>query len=299
MALREQDVLDMLRLVAEAAAQQTSGVVRCQRLLRGLSILAPARMALTATLSFSLPGRELHVLSAVACGLEEGNLLHIEGPGQEGPARELVLRGIAPMLTRVQAALGEAWALQGTAFTAQMRRQLGFGHYACSVRRRADDGQVHLLAVCRTGAEPAFTLREDQIVHLLHEQVEAMSAPAAASGGKLANLPPYLQRLVPELLAGAGEKQIAARLGFTFNTTHQYIKAIYRRVGVTSRAEFMARCLHAVPGNGGIQGRSAGGTAEEAVARLPVAPMSIPVFVVSRNPVSVAVPQPAGTPKRT
>lgn len=297
MALREQDVLDMLRLVAEASAQSAAGPARCQRLLRGLTAMAPARMALAATLSFSAPSRELHVLSATACGLDGATLLQTDASG--GAPRDLVLRAIAPMLNRLQAALADAWAFQGPAFTSHLRRQMGFGHYACSSRRQAADGQLHLLAVCRAGAEPPFTEREDQLVHLLHEQVEALSASTAAPAALLANLPPYLQRLVPELLAGGGEKQIAARLGFTFNTTHQYIKAIYRRVGVTSRAEFMARCMQASGGGRGGANEKVTGAANAPATALPAPAPSMPAFFVGRNTVPITMARPVAAEKET
>lgn len=47
------------------------------------------------------------------------------------------------------------------------------------------------------------------------------------------------------LLTGASEKEIAAQLGLSVHTVHQYVKAIYRRFDVTSRAQLMARSLRA------------------------------------------------------
>jgi DNA-binding CsgD family transcriptional regulator len=45
------------------------------------------------------------------------------------------------------------------------------------------------------------------------------------------------------LLTGLSEKQVAARLGLSPHTVHQYVKALYRKLAVSSRAELMARCL--------------------------------------------------------
>lgn len=45
------------------------------------------------------------------------------------------------------------------------------------------------------------------------------------------------------LLTGATEKEIAVGLGLSVHTVHQYVKAIYRRFGVTSRAQLMASRL--------------------------------------------------------
>jgi DNA-binding NarL/FixJ family response regulator len=66
---------------------------------------------------------------------------------------------------------------------------------------------------------------------------------------RLPAAPPSLAprlRVVFELLhSGASEKQIAARLGLTAGTLHQYVKAVYRAVGVKSRAQLMARAIAA------------------------------------------------------
>ena len=45
------------------------------------------------------------------------------------------------------------------------------------------------------------------------------------------------------LLGGASEKEIADRMGLSVHTVHQYVKTVYRALGVRSRAELMARCL--------------------------------------------------------
>jgi hypothetical protein len=46
-----------------------------------------------------------------------------------------------------------------------------------------------------------------------------------------------------EHLEGASEKEVAARLGISNWTTHQYVKSIYRRSSVNSRAELLAHFL--------------------------------------------------------
>jgi DNA-binding CsgD family transcriptional regulator len=56
-------------------------------------------------------------------------------------------------------------------------------------------------------------------------------------------LTPAEKRLVPELLTGASEKEIAQRLSVTPATAHQYAFRLYRKFGVRGRAEFMALWL--------------------------------------------------------
>lgn len=60
-------------------------------------------------------------------------------------------------------------------------------------------------------------------------------------------LPPRLRQTLECLLAGDGEKQVARRLGISRHTVHDYVKELYRRLGVSTRAELLARCLRPDP----------------------------------------------------
>jgi DNA-binding NarL/FixJ family response regulator len=54
------------------------------------------------------------------------------------------------------------------------------------------------------------------------------------------------QETLDYLLTGATEKEIAVKLGLSVHTVHQYVKAIYRRFHVSSRAQLMASRLRPV-----------------------------------------------------
>lgn len=57
------------------------------------------------------------------------------------------------------------------------------------------------------------------------------------------SLSPRLSAVLRGLLRGLSEKQVAAELGLSTHTTHDYVKAIYQRFGVRSRGELFARHL--------------------------------------------------------
>jgi DNA-binding NarL/FixJ family response regulator len=57
------------------------------------------------------------------------------------------------------------------------------------------------------------------------------------------NLCPREQEISSALKTGKSEKQIAALLGISTHTVHVYVKNVYRRYGVSSRAEFLAMWL--------------------------------------------------------
>ena len=54
-------------------------------------------------------------------------------------------------------------------------------------------------------------------------------------------LSPRERQTLELLLAGNSEKQIAARLAISRHTVHVYVKSLYKRFGVNSRPELLAR----------------------------------------------------------
>jgi DNA-binding CsgD family transcriptional regulator len=54
-------------------------------------------------------------------------------------------------------------------------------------------------------------------------------------------LSPRLSQTLQLLLQGDSEKQVAIKLKLSRNTVHSYVKAIYRRYEVQTRAELLAR----------------------------------------------------------
>ena len=59
----------------------------------------------------------------------------------------------------------------------------------------------------------------------------------------VAALTPRLRQTLACLLEGDGEKQVAARLGLSWATVHQYVTALYRHFGVRSRAQLLVHIL--------------------------------------------------------
>jgi hypothetical protein len=257
----ERDIHNMLRLVSDLAAVTSAGSWRCDRMLQALGQLTAASVVVDVdVLGLALSG-EPQILSFCAWGLTGQEALHLGRHHQPEalPDRFRALLGtwLGPIKAQLQV-MARSAAMDGAAMdgavmdgaamdgwaTAEAFPATAMGRYAFSVLPRAAAGTAHLLAVGRGQQDPAMTEREARIVRCLHQPIDRLCHPAdSAAASNPYQLPPYLQRLLPELLAGTGEKQIAAKLGYTFNTVHQYIRAIYRRLGVSSRAEFMARCL--------------------------------------------------------
>ena len=66
------------------------------------------------------------------------------------------------------------------------------------------------------------------------------SGPGAFPAGA-EDLLPRMRQTLEHLLAGDSEKQIAVRLGLSRHTVHVYVKGLYKRLGVSSRGELMAK----------------------------------------------------------
>jgi DNA-binding CsgD family transcriptional regulator len=70
-----------------------------------------------------------------------------------------------------------------------------------------------------------------------------MTTTSAIARALKVALSPRQKQTLRLLLNGDSEKQIATRLLRSRHTVHEHVKAIYRAVGVSSRAELLSRCL--------------------------------------------------------
>jgi DNA-binding CsgD family transcriptional regulator len=106
------------------------------------------------------------------------------------------------------------------------------------------DGSPFGVGIHRARNDARFTQRDCDIVDLFHAECGRLYGGAsgkAALDPRIAQLPPRVQRVLKELTSsGDGEKQIALRLGLSRHTVHEYVKVLYEKLGVTSRAELMS-----------------------------------------------------------
>ncbi|APR81325.1 Transcriptional regulator, LuxR family protein [Minicystis rosea] len=114
------------------------------------------------------------------------------------------------------------------------RRAAGIDAFIHSVRVHGDAGYV--ISIHRAWGQRPFTERERRLLDLFHRESRALLPRAPA-------LPPQLDKTLRALLRGLSEKQVAAELGLSPHTVHEYARTLYRRFGVTSRAELFAKIL--------------------------------------------------------
>ena len=115
---------------------------------------------------------------------------------------------------------------------APLRRRSGTIHHTVSLRRGL-------------GERPFSNARDVRLVHYLHEELAPLIGRRLATAGQpsASELSPRLRETLQGLLEGLSEKQIADRCGISRATLHEYVTKLYRRFGVNSRHELMARWI--------------------------------------------------------
>jgi len=110
-------------------------------------------------------------------------------------------------------------------------------------------GNLIALHVCQDIADRAPGMRTKGIVALLNRQFAPLVGVVLSTRRQrgLRGLTRRLRQTLDALLDGESEKQVAARLGLSGPTVHEYVGALYRHFGVTSRAELMAYFVHRRP----------------------------------------------------
>ena len=104
-------------------------------------------------------------------------------------------------------------------------------------------GKVHGIALFRPPNERPFEPRHRKLLHLFHRELapDLLKDLAPPGCDPITTLSPRLRDVLVCLLEGDSEPQAAARLGLTRDTTHQYVKALFRQFNVNSRSQLMAR----------------------------------------------------------
>lgn len=115
-------------------------------------------------------------------------------------------------------------------------------HGAAKLGTFGERGRGSILLVARRGE--TIKARERNLVAVfLLEMGRAVDRRSVLAAGVAKGLPARSQKTLVWLLRGLSEKEIADQLGLSHHTVHEYVKELYKRYGVGSRAELMARCL--------------------------------------------------------
>ena len=105
---------------------------------------------------------------------------------------------------------------------------------------------VDQLGLHRAWGDEPFSPADHRLARLFHLELGRLWRRDALKHAQdpAAHLPPRLRETLDALLSGSSEKQIAMKLELSRHTIHNYVKALHRRFGVSSRGELLAKAGH-------------------------------------------------------
>jgi DNA-binding CsgD family transcriptional regulator len=96
----------------------------------------------------------------------------------------------------------------------------------------------------RPWGEKPFSERDRLIIDIFHREHQWLhTVPRMIGDTPIAGIAPRLRQTLAALVRGSSEKQIAAELSLSPHTVHDYVKALHKHFGVSSRGELLALCL--------------------------------------------------------
>jgi DNA-binding CsgD family transcriptional regulator len=164
-----------------------------------------------------------------------------------GTIRNPALPAIGRMLRRGRVAVAPREAMipdrdwYATEYVNDVRKRWRIDHSLYGVRVD-EDGAAVALSFCRAWGRGPFSGEERALVELFLSEFGALLRPARDPWGPAAQrLPQRAREALGHVLRGLSDKEIAAAMGIGGHTVNQYLKAVFRALGVKSRAELIAR----------------------------------------------------------
>jgi len=244
------EVRRMLRLANELRELPHGSEQQRAHALDGLCALVDAQVGVWAAVDPHDPG-ELLIRTAIdrgwATASERAVFLRFCRTEQRR-ARDPALPRLAqaldgPVVTLRREELVEDRDWYGSEHVQELRRAAGVDACIYSLAQSPRTG-IHGIAFHRPWGARPFTEREVQIVDAFHRECLWLHEPArSVDAALLRGLGPRLGQTLRLLTRGLGERQVAAELGLSPHTVHEYVKTLYRHFGVSSRGELLALCL--------------------------------------------------------
>lgn len=248
--VRLRDVREGCRIVAECRERGCDAPAWQEHLVRRLSGLVGAQVGIAGAMRSFAPGRRPESAAAP---------VRLGWASAEAERRWLEYAGTVPIehtpeYSRLAGFAGAGVTVRrdwlwgrGEWYASRTynehHRTSGIDDYIMSIHAGPGRRVFTSLWLHRGVGERAFTRREVWLTRFVHGEVAALVGGALATPGEAspASLSPRLREVLDGLLAGDGEKQIAYDLGLSRATVHEYVGQIYRRFGVRSRGELLAR----------------------------------------------------------
>jgi DNA-binding CsgD family transcriptional regulator len=252
--LRVQDVRDAYRLIGECRDLSSDPALWHMRMLEGLCQLIGATAGAGGEGIWARPVHPVRPFSSFDVGFDARGHERLMAYMREiGPAGDPIFRAIRDMpglvVTRTRSQLVRNAEWYRSASFNDYRRPAGIDHCLTSVCRVSDEGAVNAISSHRGIGERDFSPREVRLVEFFHQELRPLIGRqlVSASESNPVTLSLRLRQTLACLVQGDSEKQVAARLGISHPTVHQYVTALYRRFNVRSRGQLLAHVLKRSP----------------------------------------------------
>lgn len=160
-------------------------------------------------------------------------------PPAPAKARERLLTGLRELVEAAEARWLRRSELPGA--PAARASLLGDGSLLLDLGEGGDDAPLCLLL--RPPAASPFADSDLRLLAILGEERRWLLPPLAAPRAGVESLSPRRREVLDLLLGGLDEREIARRLELSPHTIHECVVYLYRRFGVRSRGELLARFI--------------------------------------------------------
>jgi DNA-binding CsgD family transcriptional regulator len=248
--LRVSDIREIYRLIGDCRDLGNDPLLWHGRMLEGLTRLVGATVGTGGEGRWRRPIESPSPKSGFSVGLDalgrERLTAYARVRGLAVDPVYLALRHIPGLLvvrTRSQLLTDAEWYRSRT--YNEYFKPIQLDHQLTSVHAASGDHTVSVVSLFRCRGERDFSEHEQQLLRFFHAELGRLIGNALASvfdadGSRLSR---RQSETLACLLEGASEKQVAARLGISQLTAHQYVTSLYSRFSVHSRAELLAHFL--------------------------------------------------------
>ena len=248
-ALRVGDVRDAYRVIGECRDLGSDPSLWQPHMFAGLSRLFGEAMATGGEGRLAGPGRDVVPLTYFTHGFDPADHRNYMGYIRDGgtaidPFVGGLLRTPGRIVTRTRRQVVEDSAYRRSPLFERYMEPGNVHHRVASLCTTAS-GNVTLLHLHRRRGERDFTSRQQVLLDFFHGEIGPLIGRALVSAAEAepGSLPRRLRQVLACLVEGDTEKQAAARLGISPTTAHQYVTALYRRFGVSSRGQLLAHVV--------------------------------------------------------
>jgi DNA-binding CsgD family transcriptional regulator len=253
--VRQKDVRALLRIMGELHELPRDGETQGEHLMTRICELVGGKLALVGVMRAGEDGNGPQLLRCVVGGSFDDQVrsalaLYVDGMYAADPSPGLIQDIADQTVVRARQELIADRDWYRHPHVAEARRAADIDGYLAAVYPLGEPGLFGSFAVSRTWKDRRFGARERTLLGLLNAELGWFyrRLRPVRDDTPLATLAPQVRRTLELLLTGVSEKEAARELGLSRHTVHDYVKVLYRRFEVSSRAELMARCLPLVNG---------------------------------------------------